>query len=690
MGAFETVGNTIEFFLNIVELIALILSIITFVYVMFNKFSKALKTILGPCGLTVGNKLRILFICRRSPVRKRTFIEYAILKTQGYCITKAEWRALIIEFQSKYLDNDDRPSYRVDNCTVLIGKDFSAAAKRYFDYFKKEDVKKAYGISDDLIQWIITIHIEEAYAMPTILLNGLLAQYEENWSEFVNRYVSTAYMSEDSASKNRILPSELYMTFAWLLWGPSYELGSNKTRLLQLSYGDESNSLPAIASDAVIEGIQQRIDENSTAKKRYGALMSVDLSVYSIHEYFKSIQSELMPDYLYFYDQIEKDDYPFALQIDAFTPNEGYKSKKYYCTAYVWLLFELVDEETSEFQPETSLAFFEHANLTDIATYNFLIEMLLNKSIAHFTSIFSDPDLRERKYQFVCAMNSLIEDRFREKYLERMRQGDELARYFENNIILTAKRNPLEAFAAYNEFFSPQISNRYTEVDLKKSASVDALGQFYTRVYMPNFPNTNERESFDHLLYYLEQAQSATDYCYHIILLHNQDGDVEGGVIFDYFKPSDAGVIEFIAVRDTMQSRGIGTQLYNKALSVLRNDAYRFGGALSHVFCEIDKPNGSSDSDRKYLHFWDKHRFKRLDFDYLQPALSADQHAIDNLWLVVYCAANESEIAAEDTMNFVRDYMRYSMNIDRPQENEEYLAMRRSIKSDKIALHNIL
>ena len=81
------------------------------------------------------------------------------------------------------------------------------------------------GIRDDRLKWVLKIRIEEAYATPTCLLTGLLSKYEENWEEFIKRYVSTAYITDnnDNAADN-IRTDELYFTFGWLLWGPSYEL----------------------------------------------------------------------------------------------------------------------------------------------------------------------------------------------------------------------------------------------------------------------------------------------------------------------------------------------------------------------------------------------------------------------------------------------------------------------------------
>ena len=223
---FENFPAALELFLNFFELVAIVASVFTFFILMINKYAKALRKILSPCGMGFWPRIKVLFVCRKSQLKKRAFLEYAILKTGGRPVIGSEWHAIINSFKAYYSDAEQGVlKYSIPNCTALIEKEFSDATARYFKYFSQEKVKKAFGIQDSQIGWVIKLRIEEAYATPTCLLTGLLSQYDESWEEFIKRYVSTAYISENSdvQSKN-ILSNELYFTFAWLLWGPSYEL----------------------------------------------------------------------------------------------------------------------------------------------------------------------------------------------------------------------------------------------------------------------------------------------------------------------------------------------------------------------------------------------------------------------------------------------------------------------------------
>lgn len=678
-------SNLLELFLNVLEFLALIVSIITFFYLMFNKFSMALKKILAPCGLGFFLRIKVLFLCRKSAVKKRAFIEFAMLKTQGYSEISPEWKRIINEFKSFYSETQSNLVYTLPNCTLLIGEDFSRIVGQYFTFFSEESAKKAFGIKDGKLGWVIKLHIEEAYATPTFLLTGLLSKYEENWADFIKRYVSTAYMSEDKEERSaEVLSNELYLTFAWLLWGPSYELNyeNSWSGLCQLSFGDESNSIPAIAppNGAIATRIANRFKNNKG--KRYGALLSVDLSVFQNKTFFQEFRQNVSPEYLYYYDKLENGDTSFALQIDDFVPFGGYKAKKYYCTAYVWILFELENRKSSDFRPETSLAFFEHSNLTDKYTYRFLVDMLIQKSISHFERIFAEDSLKAREYRFVCAMNTEIAKEFKKAYRERANRGDELAKQFEERIHIEPKRSPADAFLAFDEFFATGSPLEYCEVKPGNKRSIVDLGVFYADIYLDCFPDENERETFNNLLVYLENARDAKDYAYHIVLAKDEHGEIVAGAVFDYFARSNSGVIEFIAVKKKVQSAGYGTRLYDRVLSILENDAFCHNHRkLSYVFCEIDSPEYSKADVKKYMYFWHKHMYRHIEMHYVQPSLSVQQEPVTGLWLTAASPNQQiAELPGEQVISVIHDYLKYAMGIDEPEENADFQRMKKELE----------
>jgi hypothetical protein len=282
----------LSLFLNMFQITAIFISFIMFFFLMINKFSKALKYILASSGFGMRPRFRVLFICRNSPVKKRAFIEFAMLKSQGYAMVSSEWHSLINEFKAFYAINEAYMTYSIPNCTLLIGEDFSIITKKYFEYFSIPKVKKAFGILDDKIGWVLKIQIEESYVTPTCLLTGLLSKFEENWEEFIRRYVSTAYIAEtdnakDKDKSNAILTNELYFTFAWLLWGPSYEIKYRNywAGLCQISYGDESNSIPVVANTNTNAAGKLKEEFIKNKGHRYGSLISAKLSIFENKAY---------------------------------------------------------------------------------------------------------------------------------------------------------------------------------------------------------------------------------------------------------------------------------------------------------------------------------------------------------------------------------------------------------------------
>lgn len=689
--------SSLEVFLNVLELLAIVASVTTFFFLMINKYSKALKCILGPCGMGFGPRVRALFCCRRSQVKKRAFIEYAILQTGGAPVIHSEWQAIINGFKAFYVDADqENLKYTVPNCTSLIGTEFSDAVRRYFDYFSRKEVKKTFGIPEEgLLSFVLRIRIEEAYATPTCLLTGLLAQYDESWEAFIKRYVSTAYITENEENQGQnVLSNELYFTFAWLLWGPSYELEYRKywAGLCQLSYGDESNSIPAVADTdgTVAETLRNRFVENE--QRRYGALISADVSICEKKAFYASLRANINPDNAYFYDKAENGEFSFGVRIDSFASCANYKAKKYYSTAYVWALFELEDEDYT-FKPEKSVAFFEHANLASKGTYLFLIDTLIDKCLKHFASIFENPANAGRRYQFVCAMNDKIASACKEKFRAVMDSGTPFGEMLRERVDLEPKHAPATVFAAYDEYFSPTGSLQYTEVSLRDRHSLSDFGQFYTDIYMESFPDDNERESFDNFLHYLKKGENATAYSYHVLLAKDESGRVVGGGVFNYFKESNAGVIEFLAVRSDLQSGGIGTAVYKQILATLSEDAHKTcGRPLDYVFCEIDSPEYSRAEIKKYLYFWNKNNYWHLNFPYVQPALSAGQEPVTGLWFTVSPQRElQQEVDADLVLSVVHDYIKYAMDIEHPELCAEYRDMEKALaKSPKVPLEKIV
>lgn len=264
--------------------------------------------------------------------------------------------------------------------------------------------------------------------------------------------------------------------------------------------------------------------------------------------------------------------------------------------------------------------------------------------------------------------------------------------HFRERLIMKDKYSPAVVFAAYDEYFMSNEELVYEEVCTKNKETITNLGRFYTEVYMDSFPNPDERETFDSLLSYLKDGEQATEYKYHIVIAKNENAEIVGGCIFDYFPATNAGMIEFLAVKSDMQSSGIGTAIYKHVLSILAEDAFACGNrAVDNIFCEMDSPEYNQAELKKYLYFWDKQKFNRIHFDYIQPSLSQGQNSVDGLWLTV--SPQETictELEGDYVLSVIKDYMRYAMRIDNPDEHEDFLRMKEEIGTRKVALGRVI
>jgi len=166
------------------------------------------------------------------------------------------------------------------------------------------------------------------------------------------------------------------------------------------------------------------------------------------------------------------------------------------------------------------------------------------------------------------------------------------------------------------------------------------LGRFYTELYAPEFPDPDERESLANMERYLE-LKAAGWYGrnnYHIGLVVEADAPV-AGVILDYLAEPNAGVLEFVVVATSHRRGGVGTRVMDWAEQTLAADAQRGPRtALDWIIAEINDPfrpatvQDNVDTFAR-LAVWSIWGFAKLDFPYIQPALSSDQHPVGHLLL---------------------------------------------------------
>jgi GNAT superfamily N-acetyltransferase len=215
----------------------------------------------------------------------------------------------------------------------------------------------------------------------------------------------------------------------------------------------------------------------------------------------------------------------------------------------------------------------------------------------------------------------------------------------------------------------------------------ELLRAFYTDLFVPAFVDADERESLANIQRYLE-LKAAGWYGpnnYHIRVL--LDGDrVVGGTIADYLAAPNVGVVEFLVTAPDRRERGLGRRLLDDVEAALDEDA-RLAGTpgLRAVVAEMNDPFHSSlarDSMDPFtrLLIWSRWGYLKLDFPYVQPALSAAQRPVASMLLAWKPMCESGDAVAADTVkDVVHEYMRWAMRIEQPKGSAEFTSMARHL-----------
>lgn len=672
----------ISIFNNLFQFLISFVGITTLLFVISRKYIEPVTTLYKKRGLGLSHLIKVLWICKRKPKTLiRNFVEYAAFYSAGRYLSKTEWADMLIEFEDDLKQNGTELTFAVDNCLTILSNDFIKITNEYFTYFKNPKVRETFLIdTKEPIGFITQLEIKEGQLSSLVLLNGLLSRYEDNWSAIISRYISSNFIAGDV----EILAEELYFTFAWLLWGPSIELKGqdNFYKLCQYSYGDESNSVKVILEDT--DAIDPLWSYINRYRGKIGVTTAIKCRLMEEKDYLEKYIDRFNPQNNYYLSR-DDDDSQFILSLVDHEVINGYKGLHYYCTAYVWIIFE-ADNKRKAFSPQNSVVFFEHANIVNKENYEFSVKQLIEKCFNHFDIIFADEKYDNRTYNYCLSMNSYIDDLFKAEYARRI--ADAKGHPYQNRININTVYSERDVFFEIDRFFSCNANLKSVEVNIEDPNTINDLAVFYTSIYINEFKDPNERETLENMLASLkDDAEEITKNRYHIILVKNLSGTIVGGAIFDYFHETNSGVIEFISVGSAYQSMGIGSFLYNTIYEKLNQDSKENNKiTLANIFCEIEDPHTlAPNASKKYYAFWKKYGFRKLDFKYIQPSLDESKSSVDTLWLLAYSLdqtdKSKLDLSPKTVSSVTHDYIKYAMRIEDPHQNPYYQKMHKEISS---------
>jgi GNAT superfamily N-acetyltransferase len=181
---------------------------------------------------------------------------------------------------------------------------------------------------------------------------------------------------------------------------------------------------------------------------------------------------------------------------------------------------------------------------------------------------------------------------------------------------------------------------------------------------------------------------------YHILLVL-QDEQPIAGSITDYLAEANTGVIEFLLVAPAFRGMGIAKQLLDFTEATLSADAKgNLNRDLDLIVGEMNDPFKIAIEDDNVDPFvrakiWGKWGYQKLDFPYIQPALSTDQAPVYHLLLMgkVFNADFVKSTPTSLIKLIVHEYMKWAMRIENPDQNSEYQAMSRYLDSvEKVSI----
>lgn len=682
-GVLKEFVSSVKTLNSLIGFAVVLVSVFAILALLSRKYRQPFRQLLKGQGLPFGVKVKVLFRSRGGKVYLiRVFLETALLRTEGRRLSRAEWKQFYRDFLILLASSQDKHyTISVRNCTLLTRIDNSCGEgcllQNYFDYFSRPKVRKTFGIPEnEPIGFFSYVKIEEGFLTDTMLLTGLMSTYGENWDKIIKKYISSA--RQDSRA---VTLSEMYLAYAWMLWGPSYQLREqdNSLRLGQLLFGDENNSIYVVMDR---DGVGNRVWDSLHEGGNRGLMCAVEGRLFDNRQFVESHINEINPKNAYFFQRICKNAGTSNL-LFYLTAEEPIKKmcrdEQYFGTGYLWIMFDTAERADAPFLPQNAIVFFEHANFANAETCRMFTDFLFEKIFTFFKRVFSRPGETKRKYRYCLSMSAPLEKAFLEKFRRRADAQSTFAGLLRENVLIPAQNTVSDTavFSALDHYFSNAADNvEAVNIDLSREGDLELLGNFYISLMYPNFPDDDERESLENLISYCKRAQEGkTKDRYHILLL-KQENKILAGAVFDYLYASNCGVVEFVVSSEKHRRSGLGRRLFSEVTDCLRRDAVECGRKdLDWIVCEIDNPETRGE-DLAYLHFWRSGGFRRLDAPYYQPPLERGKRRVEKLWLVALpCSAQtvaSGEFPVKTYETFLRGFFSFCFSVREPEKSAEY------------------
>lgn len=543
-----------------------------------------LRKLFARQGLTFWQAFRLVFTCKKDTYEKvRLYMELACIENHNPHQSKSWWKKQRRRFKEVLRESHNNPSHaqiKIDTCYDLLSEEVKENISRYFQFLNGSEAmseakeknearhrnifrKYSKAISMRFDKWwyrhylyrynvkneespgfLSKLVIHEGYLAPMAVITGLNDRFEQNWKRILKKYNTTLEGNDGQT----ILPEELYFSFNWLMWGPSYRVNykeEDKACIMLYGYGDEANSVNVMSKTSKVliqKGRTEKEDLNLLNDDpgkfgKYGIITGRLIDTLRLCQLNKdNIDSQSLP----FFERISQDHLtmPFVLQLEAFETTDLSKKKNIpFFSAYLWIMFR-TETANQVFSPAQSITFFEHSNLPDPDNYQFLTECLIEKAFNYFKKISTNKALCERKYRYSLAMNGYIEELFVRRLHSYLNTGDSFAKWLKSNLIRESDVTISIVLDAFDRYFQEsdirELQN--TDKDRKK------LGEFYSCCYYPAFGHEPTHETLDQMLSKLSEHTPA----FSLFGEFDNNKAIKGIVSIYYIPDEECGLIKLL------------------------------------------------------------------------------------------------------------------------------------------------
>jgi GNAT superfamily N-acetyltransferase len=608
--------------------------------------------------------------------------------------TKSLLHALVEE------EEKDR-SIEVDTCSPLIDND---GIDRYFNALASQRHH-----TNQQPMFLSKVTIRSGFVAPLHLLTGVLARYEEDWLPIVEGYGRSVIRPGDPFRYSQARKMQAFIFDCWLLWGPSIPVCTcpewHGEVALQYGFGDEDNSLSLRCSSPEILrlfGGQNSVQLDGLAwQTRVSGILKWGAALGASG--FCPAQRAIWHDKRLVLDITDQ---PNGIRRAGGTEEQVFAL---YYSAYLWITFVMCAPDTGEplnpdHQWRDLIPFFMHGNVADGDAYDFQGTQLARAALEGALQLLrAEPDLVLRfasaidetacGYDMVYSMPA--EMTIRNKMVKFVEEAHHDDRLMLRRLILDLEATGPFRDGDYSACALPGIVRDYYnesgdgmptfhELRFTRKTDIDLLKRFYDDCIVPEFPNPNERESFEDISGSLHRKEDGWfgKNNYHVVVVLDGDKPI-GGAISDYLVEPNAGAIEYLVVQPDYRGMALGGRLLEYTERLLHQDADRSRGRpLDWIVGEMDDPYITPAPTNRFDPFtrarvWHNWGYRMLDFPYVQPALSSDKSAVHTLLLMAKtCSPRFTDsVPSTDVRTFLREYLCSGMRIAAAEANKWFEEM---------------